>query len=198
MTAIRRILGLLSASVFLCGLASYGQDSPSLGDVARQSRLQKQQKDAQAKDAQAKDAVAKDTAANGTQPPKTAKKVITNDELPEHTGPTRISAADSQTSMTDAPEDGEGKAPAEYWKSQIQQQKNAVASLQSNIKELEDSIRFAPGNCVRGCVQWNEHQKEKQEQVEAMKSQLEEQQKHLEEMQDTARKQGYGSSVYDP
>ena len=31
-----------------------------------------------------------------------------------------------------------------------------------------------------------------------MKAQLEEQQKHLEEMQDTARKQGFGSSVYDP
>jgi len=31
-----------------------------------------------------------------------------------------------------------------------------------------------------------------------MKSQLEDQQKKLEDMQDSARQQGYGSSVYDP
>jgi hypothetical protein len=31
-----------------------------------------------------------------------------------------------------------------------------------------------------------------------MQSQLEQQKKRLEEMQDAARKQGYGSSVYDP
>jgi hypothetical protein len=31
-----------------------------------------------------------------------------------------------------------------------------------------------------------------------MKEQLKQQQKNLEEFQDTARKQGFGSSVYDP
>jgi hypothetical protein len=63
---------------------------------------------------------------------------------------------------------------------------------------LNDSIQYASGNCVSNCVQWNERQKQKQDQVESMKGQLEEQQKHLEELQDEARKQGYGSSVYDP
>jgi hypothetical protein len=47
-------------------------------------------------------------------------------------------------------------------------------------------------------VQWNERQQQKQQQVEVMKSQLEDQQKKLEDMQDSARQQGYGSSVYDP
>jgi predicted ribosome quality control (RQC) complex YloA/Tae2 family protein len=47
-------------------------------------------------------------------------------------------------------------------------------------------------------VQWNERQKEKQQQVERLKSQLEDQQKRLEDMQEQARKQGYGTSVYDP
>jgi TolA-binding protein len=87
---------------------------------------------------------------------------------------------------------------AEQWKSQIQAQKNAISSLQSHMNILNESIRYAGGNCISGCVQWNERQKQKQDQVESMKVQLEELQKRLEEMQDAARKQGFGSSVYDP
>jgi predicted ribosome quality control (RQC) complex YloA/Tae2 family protein len=47
-------------------------------------------------------------------------------------------------------------------------------------------------------VGWNERQREKQQRVERMQAQLQEQKRRLEEMQDSARKQGYGSSVYDP
>jgi len=90
------------------------------------------------------------------------------------------------------------KQPAEYWKSQIEEQKSQVAALESQVAGLSESIRFAPGNCVANCVAWNEHQKEKQQQVERIQVQLEDQKKQLEEMQDSARKQGYGSAVYDP
>jgi len=47
-------------------------------------------------------------------------------------------------------------------------------------------------------VEWNQHQTEKQQQVEQMKAQLEDKKKNLEEMQESARKQGYGTSIYDP
>src|SRR5579864_936575 len=51
MRKLRRLLFLLSVGALAAGIAAYGQDdSPSLGEVARQSRLQKLQKDAQAKD----------------------------------------------------------------------------------------------------------------------------------------------------
>jgi chromosome segregation ATPase len=83
-------------------------------------------------------------------------------------------------------------------KSQIQAQKSRIAELQKQIDELDGSIRFAPGNCVRNCEQWNEHQQQKQQQVEQMRTQLEEQKKQLDEMQESARKQGFGSSVYEP
>jgi outer membrane murein-binding lipoprotein Lpp len=223
MPEARRIFLLFLASFFVFALAAHGQDdSPPLGDVARQSRLQKQQKDAQAKDAQSKDTPTKDpqtkdaqnkdtqgvnaqgkangAVANDAQPPK-VPHVITNEEIPEHIGPARSSAAGSQTPATSQqqpPAYGDGKAPAEYWKSQIQAQKNAIASLKSEIESLSASIQYAGANCVSGCVQWNERQKQKQDQVESMKLQLEEQQKRLEEMQEAARQQGYGSSVYDP
>jgi hypothetical protein len=173
---------LFSASVSFLAVSfpAYGQDASSLGDVARQSRQQKQQ----SKDAQNKTAPAK------------AAKVITNEEIPERPDLT------AQTTSDDTPpaaaHTGAAKIPAEQWKSQIQAQKNLVSSLQNQIDKLNDSIHFAPGNCVAGCVQWNERQQQKQQEVERMRAQLEQQKKRLEGMQESARQQGYGSSVYDP
>jgi hypothetical protein len=70
--------------------------------------------------------------------------------------------------------------------------------MQREIDSLNESVHYAGGNCVANCVQWNERQKEKQDRVEVMTQQLDEQQKRLEDLQESARKQGFGSSVYDP
>jgi hypothetical protein len=236
MRELRRFLLLISAAVFAFALGAHAQDdAPSLGDVARQARQQKQQKEAQDKDVQdkdtqtkdasakeapskdapskdapskdvpskdvpSKDVPSKDKAAAGTDAqPLKVRHVITNDEIPEHIGPTRTLPGSQTPSPTyQQPTYSEGKAPAEYWKAQITAQKNAIANLKANIDSLSASIQYAGANCVSGCVQWNERQKQKQDQVDAMKIQLEEQQKRLEDMQETARRQGYGSSVYDP
>ncbi len=173
-----------STAASLFTLAAHGQDSQSLGDVARLAKEQKQKQADQAKGKASK-----------------APKVVTNEDIPEHP------EDDAQASMPADQEHESGpstsaaggaKIPAEQWKSQIQAQKNAVASLQSNIARLNDSIHFAPGNCVAGCVQWNERQQAKQQEVERARGQLAEQKKRLEDMQESARQQGYGSSVYDP
>jgi hypothetical protein len=66
------------------------------------------------------------------------------------------------------------------------------------MDELNESIQFAPVNCVGRCAQWNDRQREKQQQAERMQQQLQEEKQRLEEMQESARKLGYGSSVYDP
>jgi hypothetical protein len=158
-----------------------GQDSPSLGDLARQAKEQKQKKEAQSK------------AGQDSKPP----KVITNEEMPSR-------PESSYARPTGRPQ-GTGVVPAanvemsaEIWKSQIQNQKSLINSQQSMIDKINDSVRYAPANCVSGCVQWNERQQQKQEEVEKMRGQLEEQKKNLEDMQEAARKQGFGSSVYDP
>ena len=149
-----------------------------MGDVARQARQQKQNKDA---------------------PAKTAPKVITNEEIPEHPDLSDDDASSEGQSHTAPSTASDGaKLPAEQWKSQIKAQKDLVNSLQSDIQKVNDSIQFAPGNCVAGCVQWNERQKQKQQEVERARAQLESQKKRLSSMQESARKQGYGSSVYDP
>ena len=228
----RRILGLLAAGAFLCAFPGafpvYGQDdSPSLGDLARQARQQKQQKDAQSKDStapgkdtqnspdsnKADQAKPDQTKSDGTKPdttksaPGTALKnasakpshVVTNDEIPMHIGSTVTSSNGIHpASMSDEQPSSDNGSAADQWKSQIQDQKTSIAQLQSNIASLNDSIQYAGANCVSNCVQWNEEQKRKQDQVETMKGDLEQQQKWLEDLQEAARKQGFGSSIYDP
>jgi hypothetical protein len=167
----------LVSSVTLFAVVAHGQDTPSLGDAARQARLQKRA-----------------TETRTAQAPKTPK-VITNEEIPEHPE----AAANSNEGYTASSSGSAGaKLPAEQWKSQIQAQKNAISSMESQIKKLNDSIQFAPGNCVAGCVQWNERQQAKQQEVERAQARLADQKKRLEDMQESARHQGYGSSVYDP
>jgi len=183
-TRSRLVLGL-AAAVSLLVTASNAQDTQSLGDVARQQRLQRE-----------KSKTAQDQNKDKNQDAKPSK-VITNEEIPEHAGFVTEAASDNETAAV-APADGT-KAPAEEdVKSQIQAQKGEILSLQRQIDEISESIKFAPANCVSGCEQWNERQKGKQQQVERMQAQLDELKKHLEEMQESARKQGLGSSVYEP
>lgn len=220
----------LLAALILGPVLVYGQDdeSPSLGDVARQARIAKQHKDAQVAAAPIQDnggpdaigskdlsrqraaatAAQSNTQVSTTSPSasaksvqsrKPAKRVITNEDM----GAANVVTGSSQLPETSSaqPETSEkagGKNPPEFWTSQIAAQKSSIASLKSDIDQLSASIQYAPGNCVEGCAEWNQHQQVKQQQVDSMKAQMEQMQKQLEDMQESARKQGYGSSVYDP
>lgn len=211
---MRRFFVLLAAGVFL-GSMSYAQDQPaqdqpsgaqdppppaptlSLGEIARQAKLKKQQREAQLK---AKDAATHDAQASEETPVPPAKTahLVTNDDAPERATVTPISAHPASAPADSQADAGDHQAKAENWKSQIVAQKNAVAQLQQEMKSLGDSIHYAGGNCIANCAQWNERQQQKQQEVDTMKAQLEEQQKALEAMQEAARKEGFGSSVYDP
>jgi hypothetical protein len=174
-----RLIFVLAAAGSLLAATGYAQDSPSLGDVARQTRQQNQQtKAAQGKDSK-------------------ASKVITNEEIPEHAVAAPPVAGGQHGSSMPASSNGP-KQSAEHWTSSILAQKNQITSLQNQVDEINESIRFAPANCAANCVGWNERQREKQQRVERMQAQLQEMKRRLEETQDSARKQGYGSSVYDP
>jgi hypothetical protein len=180
----RDLIRILAIAVFSCACAQ-AQDSQSLGDAARQARQQKQSRGNSATTS------TDPKNSNAAKPP----HVVTNDEIPEQETP--VSAAAPSSAPDSVMPSSSGKQPAEYWKSQILRVKNAIASLQRSIDTLSNSIRFAGGNYEKHGA-WNERQREKQRQLEIMKSQLNDSQKRLEEMQETARKQGYGSSVYDP
>ena len=170
-----KIVFTLAAVMPLLAAPVRSQDTPSLGDIARQQRQE------------SKAALGKD---------EKPSKVITNEEIPEHEASdaphssSRVESSNSSGSLNGA--------KAEHWKSRIRSEKGQIASLQKQIAQLNESIRFAPTNCAGRCVEWNARQREKLQQVERMQTQLDTQKKHLDEMQESARKQGYGSSVYDP
>jgi hypothetical protein len=182
-------------AIVLSGALANAQDTPSLGDLARQQRAKKEpSKAAQTKDSK-------------------PARVYTNEDLPQAASAVAPSAAapstakdtnqavnDKDTNQTNSSSSaGKGtKQSADDWKAEIENQKGQLASLQKQIDELNASILFAPSNCVEGCVQWNQHQQENQQEVERMRGQLEELKKNLEQMQESARSQGYGSSVWDP
>jgi hypothetical protein len=228
-SAPRNFSLLLLASVFLIAAAALGQDdSPSLGDVARHARLQKAQLQKTDKDSSAaseKNGTSQDapnqsaqtgvttkpatdatsnSATKDVPPAKPTKRVITNDEIPEHISPTGSHPANSLAADEDKENSGgesapvEAKGSAEQWKAEIESAKVTVANLQQNINQLSASIQYAGADCVANCVEWNERQKQKQDQVESMKGQLESAEKTLEGLQDSARKQGFGTSITDP
>jgi len=47
-------------------------------------------------------------------------------------------------------------------------------------------------------VAYNKHQEQKQQEVDRLQGQLKELTRDLEQMQESARKAGYGSAVWDP
>ena len=192
---MRRTFITLAFACAVCGCIALAQNDQSLGDAARHAREQKQQKSAQGKEDTSKDA-------QGKNPSAKTPKVVTNDEIPEHSPTTAAVPAGSAVqypvpSYSPPPSVGGWRMPPEQIKAMILAQKNIISSLQSEIDRTNDSIHYSSGACS-SCAQWNERQREKQQAVERMRAQLEDQKKRLEDLQEAARRQGYGSSVYDP
>jgi hypothetical protein len=174
------VAGLLALAIAASGQSS--SDSPSLGDLARKQRQKQQQP--------------KET----TKP----KKVVTNEDIPEHSDASSDPPASSGAVATDAAHD-DSSAPAgavlqagDQLKAAILRQKTAVADLKVQIDKVQGSIHFVEANAYRNGVEYNKLQAQKQQEVQRLQGQLEEQRKNLEQMQETARKAGFGSAVWDP
>ena len=166
---MRKHLSAVLIAMFFCVVSGYGQ---SLADAARQER----QKD-----------VAKDSA--------TAPKVITNDDLTtstasqtiprSKTAPNRASKADQEAAKFDR--------NAEKAKAAILAQETRIKSLQAQIDKMRASVRY-----VETGVPLNQVQLQKQQTADHMQEQLNLEVKHLEAMQEAARRAGFGSVVYNP
>jgi predicted RNase H-like nuclease (RuvC/YqgF family) len=163
---------VVAGVVLFVVISSYGQ---SLGDVAREHR-QKQSKDAH-----------------------TTRKVVTNEDIPEHAEPVSCTSesTDEHDTAPGSPASNDTRA-GEQWKAKIAAQKNSVAALQNQIDKINSSIHFVEANRYYNGVQYNERQAQKQDEVQRLQKQLDEQKKNLEDMQESARKAGLGSSVYEP
>jgi hypothetical protein len=158
-------------AVLLMASAAFGQ---SLGDVAREQRQKEQAK-------------------NGQTPP----KVITNEDLGEPPEGTPENAK-TQGKADNPKVKPLGSKTAEQWKAEIEAQKTAIANLQKRIDQVNASVHFARASATWREVQHNERQEQKLDEVQNMQDQLAQEQQKLEGMQESARREGFGSSVYDP
>jgi hypothetical protein len=152
---------------------SYGQES--LGDVARQQRQKQQAKD-----------------------PKAAPKVVTNEEIPESLDSAISSKESGEPSESASSSSSTGKRTAEQWKAEIVARKTRIAALRSQVEKLNDSVHFVEANRYYNGVQYNQYQLKKQQEAQRMQKQLDSEEKALEDAQESARKAGFGSAVYDP
>lgn len=187
-----RILTLFAASVYACALMVSAQDSPPLGDVARQTREKQQQAQNNAPaTGSPSDAITSQSDAQ----PKTSH-VITNEDMPAHHA-APATAPDSTNRANLRPAASEPKRPAAYWRAQALQLKTSIAQVQRHIDTLTDSLHAVLTNSTDEPV-WNLREKERQRQITDLQAQLDNLHRRLEETQEAARRQGYGSSVYDP
>jgi hypothetical protein len=171
---IYKIASYFPVLLFLFTCAGHGQ---SLGDVAREQRQKQQAKD-----------------------PKAAAKVVTNDEIPESTDASASSSDDTEA----APESsapvarGAEKKTAEQWKAEIEASKSRIAALQNQVEKLNDSVHFVEANRYYNGVQYNQYQMKKQQEAQRLQKQLDTEKKALGDAQESARKDGFGTAVYDP
>jgi len=168
-----RIAFCFAIFLILLRSASYGQ---SLGDVAREQRQKQQAKD-----------------------PKATAKVITNDEIPESPDASASSADDPDSSSDSSapPASGAGKKTAEQWKTEIEARKARIAAMQGRVDQLNATDHFVEANRYSNGVQFNQYQLKKQQEAQRLQKQLDSEKKALEDAQDSARKDGFGTAVYD-
>ena len=172
---------LASASVILTAVAlSQSSGGPSLGEVARNQRQRQQQH-----------------AKSSSDKP---QKIVTNEDIPgrpETSSESHESSGASGRRKSFSLPAGDVKAGAQ-WKAAIAQQKSAIAELISHIDKLQSSIYFVEANAYSNGVRYNRIQAQKQREVERLEGQLSDLVKKLDEMQETARKAGFASAVWDP
>jgi len=168
------------AMVLLSAGVLFAQET-SLGDLGRQQR-------------------SKQKAKSG----RSAARVVTDDDMPKRPdGPMQSENAKEDEKDERAPNrDSRSPAPnsqsAEYWKAQILIQKRSLSAQQEQVNQFRESIHFVEANRYVNGAQYNEQQRRRQIQLDQMEKQLEQQKNRLADMQESARKAGFGNSVYDP
>lgn len=154
-------------------------DTPPLGDVARKQR---------------------DKQHNVKNPPAKAKKVVTEEDIPSRpeSSVSEEGVTPSHSEKPVTPTANDVLKTGDQWKASIAQQKAAVADLKSRVDRLNASIRFVSASAYTNGVEYNRMQARRQQEAQRLQGELGEQKKNLEQMQETARRAGYGSAVWDP
>lgn len=185
----RMFLRVLAIGLLITA-ASYGQ---SLGDVARENREKKSAEDS-----------------SSSSPP----KVITNKDLQKNADADQEPAEDSKPNV-EAPPSASTQRSAQraahrsaqqrlaeqramdQWKRLILAQKNRLTALQVRIDQLNETMRAAGGS-VQYEPPYNTSQVRQLRRISQLQDQLDDQRIKLAEMQESARRAGMHTVVYDP
>lgn len=170
--AIRKIVALF-VEIVLLSASVLGQ---SLGDVAREQRQKQNDK-----------------------PTVTPHKVITDDDIPARTeaskgttdATTKASPDNSDTPINTESNGDELKAKCLAIKQEIK-------DYQAQLDKLRASSKFVEANRYVNGAQYNQHQLAKRQEADRMEERLEQTKQKFADLQERARKAGFGSAVYDP
>jgi hypothetical protein len=89
----------------------------------------------------------------------------------------------------------EAQGGGEQWRQRVLEQESRVASMQARIDQMNAAARSG-GTSSQG--PYNRYQARQMERSAQMQQQLDEAKRKLESMQDSARRQGMHTQVYDP
>lgn len=190
-------LGAMAAPLLLyCAVASPAQD---LGEVARQQKTKK----SAAPPVEHHVITNEDIHSSSSPSPST----VDSSSPPKETAERRESTAKIPNSKAETKE--EEKPSAEEVKQAILAQKRVLSSLESDIKQIaEEQTKLARaleagGDCRKVFLIGTAHEnvcglpEKLLAEKSRLQAQLEQERNALDEMQEKARRMGYGSSVYD-
>jgi hypothetical protein len=164
-------LAFVVLSVAVSAALGATDDEKPLGDVARQQRQQQAKKAGK------------------------TVRTVTNEDIPE-------ASPDAKEADNHEPEYDEKKVATgmsgDQVKAIIQVQKSRIGALQAQIDKLSASVHYVEANRYSNGVEHNQNQQRKQQEVDRMQKQLEGERSKLEKIQESARKAGFGSAIYDP
>lgn len=167
------VLALLAAPI-VC-------DGQSLGDIARQQKEGKGQK-------------------SNSQSTSTTKKVFTDEDFAKSGSGDdgNVPAAARRSNSVPDKEKDHTAASADQLRAKIQKKKDLIAALQERIDKLQVSVNYVQNNrnIYTNAPEYNEHQHQKELLAERLKAELEQQKAELNDLQEEARQQGFGNSVY--
>jgi uncharacterized protein (DUF342 family) len=169
--------------ILLMLAASHAQ---SLADIARQQKESKSHK-------------------SDSQSTSTPKKVYTDEDIGKSkSGDVGAPAAadksspKSSTSSQGTKEKTQPTMSADQWGAKIQKKKDLIAAMQERIDTLEASVNYVQNNrnIYTNAPEYNGHQHQKELAAQQLKAQMEQQKAELSDLQEQARQQGFGNSVY--
>jgi len=170
-----------SATILAIVTFSLASHAQSLGALARQQKESKSQK-------------------SESQPSSTTKKVYTDENIrkSESTDDRKAAVTAKRPGFAPDKEKAQPASPADQLRAKIQKQKDLIAALQERIDKLQASVNYVQNNrnIYTNAPEYNQRQHQKELLAERLKAELEQQKAELNDLQDTARQQGFGNSVY--